>query len=150
MARRTRRRRKPRFQRQTKPGASPGTIKVPADAPGPKIRVIAHSPDEIVEAQIEGVDPLGRFLDKYPVTWINVDGLGDAATLRALGKWFDLHPLALEDVVHVHQRAKVEPFEKHLFLVARMVCSTRIVDSEQLSLFLGPNYVLTFQEREGD
>jgi magnesium transporter len=141
---------KPRFQRQTKPGAAPGTIKVRSSAPGPKIRVIAYSPDEIVEQRIERVDQIAGFLSQYPVTWINVDGLGDAETLKALGKLFDLHPLALEDVVHVHQRAKVEPFEKHLFLVARMVRSTRHGDTEQLSLFLGPNYVLTFQEREGD
>lgn len=150
MSRRTRRRHKPRFHRRTKPGASPGTFKVHPDAPGPKIRVLAYSPDEIVEERIERIDQISGFLKKYPVTWINVDGLGDAATLKALGKLFDLHPLALEDVVHVHQRAKVEPFEKHLFLVARMVRPTEQRDTEQLSLFLGSNYVLTFQEQEGD
>jgi magnesium transporter len=63
--------------------------------------VLAYGPHEIVEQRIYRVDRISGFLGKYPVTWINVDGLGDAATLQALGRLFDLHPLALEDVVHV-------------------------------------------------
>jgi magnesium transporter len=112
--------------------------------------VLAYSPDEIVEESVTRVDRIPDFLGKYPVTWINVDGLGDVATIRALGELFDLHPLALEDVVHVHQRAKVEPFEKQLFLVARMVKMEKQLETEQVSFFIGPNYLLTFQERAGD
>jgi magnesium transporter len=79
-----------------------------------------------------------------------VDGLGDATTIKTLGERFDLHTLALEDVVNVHQRPKVEPFEKHLFIVARMVRPGEQVDTEQISLFVGERYVLTFQESGGD
>jgi magnesium transporter len=151
MSRRTgRKRHNPRFRRQTKPGASPGTIRAQPDAAQPIIRVLAYSQDEIVEQQIDRVDQIPRFLAKYPVTWINVDGLGNVATIQALGELFDLHPLTLEDVVHVHQRAKVEPFEEHLYVVARMVKTGQHLETEQVSLFLGPNYVLTFQEQVGD
>jgi magnesium transporter len=67
-----------------------------------------------------------------------------------VGELFGLHALALEDVVHVHQRAKVEEYDNHLFVVARMVSMNERVCTEQLSLFLGKNFVVTFQERVGD
>ncbi|CAG0953144.1 partial Cobalt/magnesium transport protein CorA, partial [Anaerolineae bacterium] len=65
---------------------------------------------------------------------------------------FSLHPLALEDVVHVHQRPKVEEYEAGFYLVMRMPRFEGAVnvELEQLSLFFGPGYVVTFQEREGD
>ncbi len=86
------------------------------------------------------------------VTWINVDGLGDTNTIRQIGELFGLHSLALEDVINVHQRAKVEPYSDHLFIVTRLIALTapEHLESEQISIFLGKNYVLTFQQRPGD
>jgi magnesium transporter len=78
-----------------------------------------------------------------------VDGLGDADTVRKIGETFGLHPLALEDVINVHQRPKVEPYEKYLFIVMQMLLAGEKLDTEQLSLFLGGNFVLTFQEQPG-
>jgi magnesium transporter len=82
--------------------------------------------------------------------WVNVDGLGDERTIRRLGEMFEIHPLALEDVVHVHQRAKVEEYPQHLFIVMRMVWVNDSIHSEQLSMFLREGLVLTFQEHLGD
>jgi magnesium transporter len=82
--------------------------------------------------------------------WVNVDGLGDAEVIRQLGRIFDLHHLALEDVVNVHQRAKVEQYNNHFYVVARMTEMHERLETDQLSLFLGRNYVLTFQEVAGD
>lgn len=65
---------------------------------------------------------------------------------RELGEMFGLHGLALEDVVHAHQRAKVEDYEDHLFVVGRMVSTNGELESEQIALFLGSDFVLTFQE----
>jgi len=85
------------------------------------------------------------------MTWVNVDGLGDTATLQKIAEIFGVHKLAMEDVVHVHQRAKVEEYEERLFIVIRMPELTDDgVRTEQLSVFLGPDFVLTFQEKEGD
>jgi magnesium transporter len=84
------------------------------------------------------------------VTWVNVDGLGDVETIRALGEIFSIHPLALEDVVNVPQRPKVEEYEKNLFVVSRMPMADHHGGTEQLSLFLGKDYILTLQERPGD
>jgi magnesium transporter len=150
MRRNRQKRHKPRVRRQTKPGAPPGTIRAKPDAAQPQIRVLAYSLTEIVEKDIERVDQISQFLGQYPVTWINVDGLGDVATIRALGELFGLHLLTLEDVVNVHQRAKMEPFDEYLYLVTRMATTRNPLETEQISLFLGTNYVLTFQEKTGD
>ena len=84
------------------------------------------------------------------VVWIDIVGLADIEIIRQLGEQFGLHRLALEDVVHVNQRAKVEEFDDHLFLVLRMVDPTKVHETEQFAMFLGENFVLTFQERAGD
>ena len=149
MALSRRRRRKHQFQRQTQPGASPGTIVVDPQSPKPIITVIAYSPDGMIEEQIADIDQIPECLRKWPITWINVDGLGDAETIRRIGEIFNLHRLALEDVVNVHQRAKVEQYGAHLFIVARMVAWSDRLETEQLSIFLGQKWVLTFQERPG-
>ncbi|HYD47744.1 MAG TPA: magnesium/cobalt transporter CorA, partial [Terriglobales bacterium] len=91
---------------------------------------------------------LPEMLARWPVTWVNVDGVGDVEAMKQLGEVFDLHPLALEDVVHVHQRPKVEPYAHHLFIVLRMSCVGEHFNSEQLSIFLGKNYLLTIQEQQ--
>ncbi|MCA9102060.1 MAG: magnesium/cobalt transporter CorA [Planctomycetales bacterium] len=149
--RNNRHRRKPRFQRRTRPGAAPGTLKVDTDSPAPVIRVIAYNENEVVEKQVHNVSELAAFLEQYAVTWIDIEGLGDAGVIRDIGRVFGLHVLALEDVVNVHQRAKAEPYENHVFIVSRIMHLVEgQLESEQLSIFLGKNYVLTFQERRGD
>ena len=146
-----RRRLKPRFVRRTRPGAIPGTIQAPKDALQPVIQVIAYGPRETIDQEVQNVEDVPAFRKEHAVTWMNVNGLGDAKVIRQIGKIFELHDLALEDVVNVHQRSKVEPYANHLFIVARMVSvSEGEIQTEQVSIFLGRNYVLTFQERPGD
>ena len=140
----SRRRRIPR-----KPGASPGTMLVDPDAPRPKIRVMAYGPEGSEEHDASRAGDARGYVGRTPVTWVNVDGLGDAGVVQALGDVFGIHRLALEDVVHTDQRPKVEEFEEHLFIVARMPRGTGGA-TEQLSMFVGSNYVLTFQESAGD
>jgi magnesium transporter len=140
----------PRIHRRTAPGTAPGTIKVLPDAPRPKIHVTRFNATELLEEDVSDIRRVRELLDGKSVTWVNVDGLGDAEVLKELSELFGLHALALEDVVHVHQRAKVEEYEDHLFIVVRMLSlEERLVD-EQLSIFLGKNFVLTIQERSGD
>ncbi len=138
------------IERRTPPGAPPGSLTVDPQAPLPVIHVIGYGPDAVKEQKVEDLGAIVQCLGKFPVTWVNVDGLGDAAVLRGLGEIFSIHPLALEDVVNVHQRSKVDQYPNHLFIVGRMVGMGDRVEREQLSLFLGKNYVLTFQERAGD
>ncbi len=119
-------------------------------APRPKIRIMAYGPDSVIEQEIEDLNAIRSCLGKWPVTWINVDGLGEVSTIARLGELFDLHRLAQEDVVNVHQRPKAEQYGKHYFIVARMTQLNEHLETEQLSMFLGKEYVLTFHEAVGD
>jgi magnesium transporter len=131
------------------PGSSPGTLVAVPDAPKTVIQVMAFGPDKIVEHVVSDVQQVRSFVGKWPVTWINVIGLGDISVINALGNIFDLHRLALEDVVSVHQRAKVELYKNCCFIVVRAIKSEAVYSSDQLSFFLGSNYVLSFQEKSG-
>ncbi|MGD9648890.1 MAG: magnesium/cobalt transporter CorA [Pirellulales bacterium] len=144
------RRRRPHFNRRTPPGAAPGTLDPDPQATPTTIQVIAFGPDDFVEKQLDNVEQVHDYVNRYPVVWLNVDGLADAKVVAAAGKIFGLHSLALEDVLHVHQRSKVEPYGDHLFIVARMLHGPAGTETEQLSLFLGANFVITFQELPGD
>src|SRR4051812_20261643 len=90
--------------RRTQPGAAPGTIIADPTAPKPVIQVLAYSAEKFEERTVADVNSLKQFVGQWPVTWINVDGLGDATIIRQIGELLHLHPLALEDVVNVHQR----------------------------------------------
>ena len=147
---RTRKRRRPRFRRRTPPGALPGTVAVDPAASRPVIQVMTYGPGQFAEQEVKDVEAVARLRGSAAVTWVNVEGLGDAGTIERLGAIFGLHALALEDVVNAHQQAKVEDYGDHLFIVARMINAGPHPETEQVSLFLGKNFVLTFQERPGD
>ena len=167
MSRRTtharKRRRQLRTRHRSQAGAAPGQLIVTKEHVSGVIRVIAYGMDRWCEEIVADPGRLPEFVANYAVTWINIDGLGDINTIQAIGRLFDLHPLALEDVVNVHQRAKVEPYDEHLFICARMpvkyaagdlpatgAAELGHLESEQVSFFLGPNFVITFQEKPGD
>ena len=82
------------------------------------------------------------------VLWVELDGITNLALIEELGTHFGLHPLALEDVLHLGQRPKVEPYENHLFIVSQMISDDEsgAVSGEQVCLFLGPGFLLSIQE----
>ncbi|HLQ37185.1 MAG TPA: CorA family divalent cation transporter, partial [Planctomycetota bacterium] len=131
-------------------GASPGTLLVDPGAPPPLLRVIAYSKDELLAVELRTADEVEPLRQRFPVVWLNVDGLGDGTVLRRLGELFGLHRLALEDVTSRQQRAKLEDYQTNDFLVLRVTNPGDELDTEQLSLFVGEGFVLTFQERAGD
>jgi magnesium transporter len=106
---------------------------------------MAYGPQGFKEEAVQEIASLGSLLGRWPVTWVNVDGLGDADVLREIGRCFHLHRLALEDVVNTHQRPKIEHYGEHLFIVLRMAMISDCLETEQVSLFLGKGFVLTFQ-----
>ena len=86
-------------------------------------------------------------------SWINVDGVHDVETIQRIGTSFELHPLVIEDIVHTGQRPKAEDYESHLFIVLRMLRwseESDEIDDEQVSIALGPSWLISFQERLGD
>ncbi len=133
-----------------RPGAAPGHLAADPDAAPSAIRLVAYGPEGLLEKEGLTLAEALATVGKWPVVWVNVDGLQDVETIRALGESFGLHRLAVEDVVNVGQRAKVEPYEDHVFVVAPMPSFDDRIAFEQLSLFVGKGWVLTFQERRGD
>lgn len=87
------------------------------------------------------------------VTWVNVDGLHDTALLDELGRGFGLHPLVIEDILNTDQRPKIEDHGEYLYIVLRLLSwstSGNGLVTEQVSLVLGPDFVLSFQEGSHD
>jgi magnesium transporter len=87
------------------------------------------------------------------VTWIDVTGIAQVAHLEKLGECFKLHPLVLEDILNIDQRPKTEDYEEYLFIVLKAInrkAGSDEIVAEQVSLILGPNYVLSFHESDED
>jgi len=146
---------KPRFfsfatRRRTPPGSTPGLLLADPGAPPPRLSLTGYAPEALEEVPLDDAGGLRARLDRHAVTWVDVQGLGDVELIRQLGEIFGLHSLALEDVLNVHQRPKVEAFDDHLFIVLRMPAQGPGIDTEQVAMFVGERYVLTFQERHGD
>ncbi|HEX3236019.1 MAG TPA: magnesium/cobalt transporter CorA [Gemmatimonadales bacterium] len=111
-----------------------------------------YGPDGVEERSEVGVGDLPAVVGTDRVTWIDVQGLGDEAVLRRLAEIFEIHRLALEDVVNVPQRPKAEAYDRQHLVITRMIraAAEGQLDVEQVSLFIGPHYLLSIQERRGD
>ncbi len=139
---------KRRFRRQTRPGTPPGAVVPNPDAPPPIIRLVTYGPTDVTEHEIDDLKRIAGLVNDSVVTWVDVDGLGDADVVMRVGDLFGLHHLALEDVVNVHQRPKVELYGDHLFMIARALPHDDSHGSAQIAMFLGRNFVVSFRERE--
>ncbi len=144
------------------PGIEPAHLQRQPRPPQPvRITCIDYAPQKVQTHQVPP-DQLDAFLQATrpewcEVRWINVDGLNDSQVINTLAKWYRLHPLAVEDLLHIPQRPKAEAYggegeyRARLFIVGRMVqlIEDRLA-SEQVSLFLGRHTVITFQQTHGD
>src|SRR5262245_6130431 len=103
------------FRRRLASETESGQFRTDPHAAKTEIDFIGCGGDTCVHKSVARADELPSLIAGHPLCWINVDGLGDEAAIRQIGELFDFHPLAMEDVVHVHQRAKVEEYPEHLF-----------------------------------
>ncbi|MGA1843987.1 MAG: magnesium/cobalt transporter CorA [bacterium] len=147
----------PRFFRRVskKAGLVPGTLIYTNDRKmeEAKITIIDYDEGNIRERQVQQVEECLPFKESPTVTWINVDGLHDIEIIEKLGTYFDLHPLILEDILNTNQRPKFEDFEHFIYVVLKMLSydtEKQEIIAEQVSIVIGENFVLSFQEREGD
>lgn len=116
-----------------------------------KITIIDYDDMHIQEKEIKTIDECFPFKNKPTVTWINIDGIHQVEIIEKIGKHFKLHPLALEDIMHTKQRPKMEDFGDYIFIVLKIpYCDEKDnkIKVEQISLILGPNFVISFQEIE--
>jgi magnesium transporter len=138
-----------------KEGQAPGTLIHVGEQKTDKTRitVIDYDDNNFLEKEVAAVEDCFPFRDTSTVTWINVDGVHDPQVIEKLGTHFGLHPLVLEDIMNTSQRPKLEDMGETLFVVARMMEfdeASGAVGTDQLSLIVGKNFLLSFQERPGD
>jgi magnesium transporter len=146
----------PRLVERTskKVGLPPGALVHIGEKKTDKARITIIDYDEVQfrEKDVETIEECFPLKDKPTVTWINVDGLHQVEILEQIGGCLGVHPLVLEDILNTGQRPKVEDFGEYVFVVLKMLSSdgNNRITSEQISIVLGPDFVVSFQEREGD
>ena len=116
-----------------------------------KLRLIDYSETHFEEKELHTIFESFPYKDKESVTWLNIVGVHEVDIIGALGKFYNLHPLLLEDIMNTDQRPKLDDYEDTLCLFLKMLSyddSNDRLRAEQISLVLGPHFVLTFQERD--
>lgn len=136
-------------------GLSPGTlVHVGRERTAPvKFQVIEYDEHRLEEREVATAEQCFPFLDAPTQTWLNVTGVHELDAIEKIGQHLHLHPLLLEDIANTTQRPKVEDYEGYLFLVLKMLDydeEQSKVNVEQVSLVLGKDYLISFQENEGD
>jgi len=142
-------------KRSSKAGLLPGTLVHVGEKKEESVKITFIDYDELSfqEKQVANIEECLKLKDTPTVSWINIDGIHDIELIEKLGRGFELHPLLLEDILSTGQRPKFEDYEKYIFIVLKILSYNDVsqsVEAEQVSLVLGPNYVLSFQERVGD
>jgi magnesium transporter len=118
-----------------------------------KITIIDYDEARFEEREAKTIEECLLFKDQPTVTWINIEGLHEVQVLERLGECYGIHPLVLEDILNTDQRPKMEDYGKYLYIVLRMLDGSQKndgINTEQVSLILGSNFVLSFQEAGGD
>lgn len=117
-----------------------------------RITIIDYDQTNFQEKEVKSVEECFPFKDTSTVTWINIDGIHQIEIIEKIGKHFNLHPLILEDIMNTEQRPKLDDFEDYVFLVMKMPyfdTKENTIRVEQISLVLGSNFIISFQEMEG-
>jgi len=118
-----------------------------------KITIVDYCEAKFQEKEAKSVEECFPYKDKSTVTWININGVHKMKVIEEIGKCFNLHPLILEDIVDTDQRPKIKDFGNYIFVILKMLYydkNDNEMKVQQVSLILGKNYVISFQEREGD
>ena len=142
-------------KRSKKAGLPPGTLVHIGEkkAETPKITLIDYDESHFQEREVKKIEECFLFKEKPTITWINVDGLHQVEVIEKLGECYGLHPLVLEDILNTDQRPKTEDHEEYLYIVLKAIeldSKNDGIEMEQISFIVGPNFVFSFQEREGD
>lgn len=136
----------------SKTGAPPGTVIYSGKerTEEVKISLIEYDEKELVEKEFATIDECMAHLNPAQVKWINVDGIHRADVVEKIGNLFNIHPLTLEDIVNTEQRSKFEDYETYVVAVMKMLSYDQHLQSEQLSIILMENTVISFQEADGN
>jgi magnesium transporter len=142
--------------RSKKAGLPPGSLVHIGDKKREEVKItlMNYSETHFEEKEIKNIEDCLSYKNKPSVTWINIDGVHQAEILRKFGEVYNIHALILEDILNTDQRPKIEDFGDYLYIVLKMLYingKNNDIISEQVSLILGQDFVLSFQEGlEGD
>jgi len=142
-------------KRSKKAGLPPGTLVYIGEKKAETLKITVMDYDEanFQEREVRTIEECFVFKDTPTVTWINIDGLHQIEILEKLGECYGFHPLVLEDILNTDQRPKMEDYGDYLYIVLKMLSyndKSGETETEQVSLILGPNFIFSFQEKEGD
>lgn len=143
-------------KRGSKTGLAPGTLVHVGEKKAEKvvIRVLAYNSEKLIEKELETIEECLEFKGQPDIyLWINVDGLDRVDIIEKLGSYFNIHPLTLEDVLNTGQRPKTEDYDSYIYTVLKMMLFDNEKEEiliDQISIIIGFNYLLSFQERQGD
>lgn len=141
-------------KRSVKAGLPPGSLVYVGEQRSVQasITVIEYGEGVFREKTLNELTECFPCRDASTVTWIDVDLVQQVELVAGIGECFGLHPLVIEDILNTDQRPKMEDFGDYLYVVLRaLTCNGERsgMESEQVSLILGPNYVISFQEKNG-
>jgi magnesium transporter len=144
-------------KRSAKTGLPAGTLVHVGEESTREVSIVVMNYDDehFREDEVQEVEACLPLRDKPGVTWINMDGIHQVEILEQLGHCLEVHSLVLEDILNTEQRPKLEDFDDYVFIVVKMIAyddqtSEMEMEIEQISLIVGPNFVLSFQEKPGD
>jgi magnesium transporter len=147
----------PRLVKKTskKVGLPPGTLVHIGEKKmdKPRITIIDYDEAQFQEIEASTVEDCFLFKDKPTVTWINIEGIHQVELLEGIGDCFGLHPLVLEDILNTGQRPKIEDLGGYIYIVLKMLYTEEEngeIAEDQLSVILGPTFIISFQEGDGD
>ncbi len=115
------------------------------------IDIIDYTPTTIEERAVEHIAECSTYKAKNSVTWISVTGVHNPKIVQEVCTLFNIHPLIQEDILNTQQRTKIEEFEEYLFVTFKNLFTDAVtaeIDTEQISIILGSNYLISFQETE--
>jgi magnesium transporter len=137
--------------KRKKPGTAPGTLEYTGDKTNLPISISVYEYDSL-DCKIKTLQDLQNYqAEANKINWLDIDGLHDTKLIGKLEELFKIHPLVLEDCVNTHQYPKVDEYDDYIFLVLKMISlNGKILASEQVSLILGPNFVITLQDGNKD
>lgn len=142
-------------RRSIKAGLPPGTmVRVGKKRSGEStLSLMDYDEHQLVERASTSIEECLDYVDTPSVTWLDVSSVEQLEVIARIGQHLHLHPLLLEDLVNTTQRPKLEDYGDYLFIILKMLDyddASQTVTAEQLSLVLGPHYVVSFHEDPGD
>lgn len=131
-------------------GVPPGTLFYTGEQSGRiKITLIEFTEEVFFEQEFYDLSECLLHVKENTIKWINVEGVHNTDLIERIGRIYNLHPLTLEDIVHIEQRPKFEDYDHYLVAILKMITYDTRVEVEQLSLVLLEDTVISFQEPQG-